>query len=1454
MSDRAECTLCFNTYEEELEARVPRLLPCGHTFCNECLGTLALGRSALECPNRCGCSAPLGGQGVSSFPRNFALIDAMRARRPPAGGSSELARLEEEKRAAVEAEDYEAAKRLKAEIDQLKAGPGPSCTAYCYDLGAQGTLLRIQPASGAVALPWRRPRVVCVLDRSPSMGQTVQWAVNFAMPEALDRLGYQAEDPVHLITFDSAAERVRVSGRDPTVGELRQIDVKKRGSTTLMAQAVHLLGNVLSEGGAFNVFVISDGFLKDMVQTQQMLEAQVSRVSPGSRVAFALFRFFNGAPPDTQALAAAASLGNVGGAPCTDCIVRRDVLQTAMEDFVTTSELAFTAAAGKHVALEGSSFRRLPEMNGTRRVEIPCGCDSLFLVDSTDALRVNGLPITVTECAESERAIADFCNFALSQLRLWLVGRARHEDFERATQWFRQLPRAGSASHSLAGVLGRAQALLCVRADGESPLARIEALADARTFVAELNSKQQGDFLRGASVARADRLLLRRGLGSDIVYHDAVRRAIANSTPSDSNQAPSSDREAPHVSCFGGSQYVDVLNAAALLAPVAEDLSAAEVLEVVGGLGVPFSGKGRPNDPWSWEISGLDVGSLFLESDVWAADREGGLRLANGDRVTGVVPLATCDSHAHNSYCDGLQAVAFLQAASQLRGALPVKAWGWNAPPFSLMAAAAAREAAALCFLATHCFGGERKPSEAEAALASNLRLQLRSWPEAEDAFGALVAGACARGFDARSAPLRHWAAALAAKQKLSCLVLRSLCDLDVRCNLCDNGDSEGLSVHAVDVRCAVVIDLLAEDPAALRTEVTSQAVTRRLALRLDPEAEEDSRSIANPAAIVASNVELGERCKALRWLRSRERVLGVARIQLADCDAMSIAAAPPLSHDILFEGGEVALGGAFLATSVASAILGRSFDVVGEGDNLREELHLLLHAALEADYEARLNKEVNLLLLERRERIAERSASSTSEVHKEVCLEDIIPQTPANWGSRRGQPHISFVFCGASGSGKSTAAGRLLYEIGCLSRRDMQHCVDLANKLGKGSQAFAFALDKMKQERERGISISVSKRDFFSDRWHCTIIDCPGKQYYLRNTLIGFTQADVGVLFVSADSSASELVKWSPQIGQAQGVARQHARSLFAYGVSQLVVCVTKMDARSVLYSEARFNEVVGEVREMLSQVGWTRDVLESGVAFVPLALMEGGNVLQPSTRMPWWKGCVVRVGDAERTIHTLATAVNDAVVLPERSLGSLRMPVTGLFKIKGVGDVVTGHISRGAVEVGQSISYRFGTQVLSAKVASCEMHHVPHEHPSAGDIVGFALKGLARHARPRVGDVLYPFETPPPLLESFTAVIQLLPRPSGLPLGWTPLCHAHSARVAVRMTKVQWATHRHGTRTDAPDELLPGDRASVEFTPLGPLVLEIFEDCKALGRILLVDSNVEVAVGRVQAIQTRR
>lgn len=1532
----ADCGLCCEAFAEEPAGHVPRLLPCGHTFCHACLEKLVRGRQ-LECPNRCDMVADIGAEGVGGLQRNFALIDLMRpsGARGAAGAAGsdprrdelsadagadaargeELARLEAAKQRAVEAEDYAEAKRLKDEIDVLRSAvPGAvAChQAWCFDLGGLGQLLHIRPSyeetAGAAAAS-RRPQAVCVLDRSPSMGQTVIWAIQQAMPQAMQKLGYQPTDPLILITFDSSAERVRIGGRDPLLSELPTIPVKARGGTTLMAKAGQLLAELLTMGGAaYNVFVISDGFLKDMPQTLQRIEAEVPRVAPTARVAFALFRFFNGTPPDTKALAATASLGTIGMAPCTDCIVTRSTLPEAMDAFVSTAEAAFAPTIGRHALLEGGHFRRLPCLTEVPRLELPCDQETLLLVSSPlDEVRIDGRPVQLERAAESLEAIAAFSSYALSQLKLWLVGQVRREHFGQVAGWFRQLAEQqerGTAS-SNAGLLGRASALLRRRRDDESPLSRIEALVDAHSFVVGLNSKQQGDFLAGgASIGRADRLLLRRGLGSDIVYHDAVRQALVavaeagvlDAAPTGTSADRSQD-EAPFVSFYSGSDYGEMLRAAALLAPVAEDLLTPEVLQVVGGLGAPFAARlpPQPNAIWELEVTGVDVGAWLGESDVWEATSRGEpLRLAGGvGAVVGVVPLEACGAAAHQTYGAGtLRPVALMQLASQLRGALPEKTWGWDAhaPPFVLEEGVAAREAAVLAYLVSEHVGASKAPSEAASWLVWQLLQQLRPWATA-------ASGAAA---DAAVPRLRRYAAALGAVgEPLSPGACRALCVLELRAQLQRVGEAEGLSMRFVEGRRQRVMALLARDAAAQVPVVEEAAVIRKLHAELEPATvAEDGTAVAAATDVapaiddsVAPTSDLAKRVRDQRWLLPVvDSVLGIVRVQrMQDSSPPEVVS---LGTALYGDAAQEDAAWAFLAAALASALEsgtipkaaeeghGSTEQAAGSPEELSEVLRRQLRTFLEADYNVRLHKEMAEVLLRQREEAKKRwqaakTAAAAPEVPREaIAWEAMSPLAPAGWGTARGQQHLAFAVCGSCDGGKSTLVGRYLFEIGRLPRQELQKCFKECEAMGKSSFGFAFEMDRTRLERERGVTISVSKRNFHTDRWHCTLVDCPGHKSFIRNMLVGLAQSDVGLLVVPATAGAMEQALARGHFGEPVGEARQHARVLQIYGITQLIVAINKMDATpGSSYSQTRFEEAVAEVRTMLVQVGWKRELVNTRVTFIPVSGWTGDNLVYPSERMPWWKGAMVQVGEAAAprsvTVMTLAEAFNEASCPPPRRLEApLRMPITGVFKIKGVGTVVTGRILQGRMpKPGEAVQYvpesivagrTRGSQrplpAYTGQVVSCEMHHQPHENPGAGDIVGVALRGLDRSQMPAVGDVLCNVhESPLRRVSSFEVQVQVMHIPNELRPGWTPMCCAHTAYKPVRLKRILWRMNHDtgGQKMMEPHHLKSGDMAEAEFEPQGPLVLEPHDSSLmtpgSLSRIVLMDMLTVVAIAKV-------
>jgi len=201
---------------------------------------------------------------------------------------------------------------------------------------------------------------------------------------------------------------------------------------------------------------------------------------------------------------------------------------------------------------------------------------------------------------------------------------------------------------------------------------------------------------------------------------------------------------------------------------------------------------------------------------------------------------------------------------------------------------------------------------------------------------------------------------------------------------------------------------------------------------------------------------------------------------------------------------------------------------------------------------------------------------------------------------------HMSIVICGHVDSGKSTTTGRLLFELGGIPEREMEKLKAEAERLGKSSFAFAFFMDRQKEERERGVTISCTTKEFFTEKWHYTIIDAPGHRDFIKNMISGAAQADVALLMVPADGNFTTAIqKGNHKAGEVQGQTRQHARLINLLGVKQLSIGVNKMDTDTAgPYSKERYDEVGGEMKNMLIKVGWKKDFVEKSTPVLPLWL----------------------------------------------------------------------------------------------------------------------------------------------------------------------------------------------------------------------------------------------------------
>ena len=460
---------------------------------------------------------------------------------------------------------------------------------------------------------------------------------------------------------------------------------------------------------------------------------------------------------------------------------------------------------------------------------------------------------------------------------------------------------------------------------------------------------------------------------------------------------------------------------------------------------------------------------------------------------------------------------------------------------------------------------------------------------------------------------------------------------------------------------------------------------------------------------------------------------------------------------------------------------------------------------------------------------------------------------------SENKREHMSVVICGHVDSGKSTTTGRLLFELGGIKPREMEKLKEEAEKIGKGSFAFAFYMDTQKDERERGITIKCNTKSFFTEKYYYSIIDAPGHSDFIKNMISGAAQADVGVLMVPADSGfIAAIQKGDRKKNEVQGSTRQHARLIQLLGVKQLIVCVNKMDSDpgDGPYREDRFREIEAEMRLMLTKVGWPKQFVQNRVPIIPISGWNGDNLINKSENMKWWKGVDVKYSKTEGVhVHTLHDALNNFVQLAKRDNDApMRLPISGVYNIKGAGDVLTGRIEQGTVRPNEQVKFLptdTTANSCTGTVFSVEMHHKRMEQGFSGDNIGMNIKKLNKENMPRVGDIMvYKDDNTLATTKNFVVQIQVLDTvPGEIKVGYSPIGHVRCGRSACKIVKLNWKCGKetNGEKLEEPNSLKSGDSAEVICEPMQSFVVDTFDNCEGLARIAFMDGNAAVMLGKI-------
>ncbi|GBG87452.1 hypothetical protein CBR_g45510 [Chara braunii] len=461
----------------------------------------------------------------------------------------------------------------------------------------------------------------------------------------------------------------------------------------------------------------------------------------------------------------------------------------------------------------------------------------------------------------------------------------------------------------------------------------------------------------------------------------------------------------------------------------------------------------------------------------------------------------------------------------------------------------------------------------------------------------------------------------------------------------------------------------------------------------------------------------------------------------------------------------------------------------------------------------------------------AETKKEKLKEAPKEVTEELVADEDFEDFPSDEAQ-HVNLVFIGHVDAGKSTIGGQILYLTGSVDERTIQKYEREAKDKSRESWYMAYIMDTNEEERAKGITVEVGRAYFETAKRRYTILDAPGHKNYVPNMISGASQADIGVLVISARKGEFETGF------ERGGQTREHAQLAKTLGVGKLVVVVNKMDEPSVQWSKERYDEIEKKMGPFLRSCGYNT---KKDVQYIPISGLQGINM---KTRMtpdicPWWNG------------QSLFEVLDGLQLVERDPKGPVRLPI--IDKYKDMGTVVMGKIESGNIRRGQTLMVMPNKAVV--KVLTIIRNNDEIERARPGENLRVRLSNIEEEDI-SPGFILSSIKRPISVVNEFDAQLQildLLDHKAIFTAGYKAVLHIHAVVEECEILKLLVQIDPKTKKRMKRPVLFVKTGAIVEcrIQVAQVICVELFKDFPQLGRFTLRDEGKTVAIGKVIGLE---